>query len=371
MSSQVLSVVFTSILFFANPDLCKKHPDSCSFPSLDRPLAKFEPEGNQVLVFIGQDLVSIGGMKDYKNGYLDHFPIPAGFTLYTSLANNPGSKSLIGLVETANFGNGPTNVDQIVWDTQFKNTALSLGLSMVNLEDQVAKGKLDDNIKKLGDYLLSLGSRPVFLRIGYEFDGYSWNQYEREDWLKAYKRIKDKLDRRGVNNVAYVWQSAGWVSNLEQLEAWYPGDEYVDWCAYSFFNRWRESRMIEFARAKQKPVFIAEATPTISDFTAKFDGKTKETILSKSKQAEEAWNKWFVPFFKTIEENEDVVKAIHYINCNWKERRLWTNNPTFQNIDARIQTSKSISTKWAEKMKMPKYLQASDGLFEKMRIVRK
>jgi hypothetical protein len=33
--------------------------------------------------------------------------------------------------------------------------------------------------------------------------------------------------------------------------------------------------MIEFARKNDKPVFIAEASPTISDYTAKFVSKEK------------------------------------------------------------------------------------------------
>ena len=330
------------------------------------PLAKFEPEDGKVLVFIGQDLASIGGLPNYNDGYTDYFPTPAGITLYTGMDANDGSFGgtnefgLSGIYETIDHGNGPTNMSLILSDSTFENCALAIGLSMVGHEDKVASGILDSNIVQLGNFLLSLKNRPVFLRIGYEFDGYTWNHYEREDWLKAYKRIKNKLDSMAVSNTAYVWQSVGWVSNLEQLEAWYPGDEYVDWCGFSFFDRWRENRMIEFARTKKKPVFIAEASSVISDFTAKFDGKTKATVLSNSKQAEEAWNQWFVPFFHTIEENPDVVKAIHYIDCNWQERPMWFENPTFQKIDARIKTSEMISQQWRDKMNTPNYLNAKD-----------
>ena len=330
------------------------------------PLAKFEPADGKVLVFIGQDLASIGGLPDYNDGYADHFPSPAGITLYTGMDANDGSfggtneTALSGIYETIDHGNGPTNMSLILSDSTFENCALAIGLSMVGHEDKVASGILDSNIIQLGNFLLSLKNRPVFLRIGYEFDGYSWNHYEREDWLKAYKRIKNKLDSMAVSNTAYVWQSVGWVSNLEQLEAWYPGDEYVDWCGFSFFDRWRENRMIEFARTKRKPVFIAEASSVISDFTAKFDGKTKATVLSNPKQAEEAWEQWFVPFFHTIEEHPDVVKAIHYIDCNWKERPMWFENPTFQKVDARIETSEVISQQWKDKMNAPNYLNAKD-----------
>ena len=115
--------------------------------------------------------------------------------------------------------------------------------------------------------------------------------------------------------------------------------------------------------SRNKPVFIAEASPTISTPTVKTNGKTKETILSNPEQAQEAWDKWFVPFFETIEQNEDVVKAVSYINCHWKANRMWFDNPTFQDVDARLQTSEMISEKWKEKVDDTRFLHASDSLY--------
>ena len=168
----------------------------------------------------------------------------------------------------------------------------------------------------------------------------------------------------GVENVAYVWQSHGWEEPVELLESWYPGDEYVDWCGYSFFARGEEANMIEFARSKGKPVFIAEASPTIGTETVRTNGQTKETILSNPAQAQEAWDQWFVPFFKTIDDHPDVVKAISYINCHWKSHRMWYDNPTFQYVDARLQTSEMIAQQWKEETAKAKYLKASPQLFE-------
>ncbi len=333
-------------------------------------LAKFEPKEEKVLVFAGQDLESIGGLPEYNNGYADHFPIPAGVTLYTGIGPNDGSfggknkTGLQGIYETMDSGNGPSNMKLLMETELFRHSMLAIGLSMVNNEKKVAAGELDENIKKLGVFLLSLGERPVFLRIGYEFDGHPWNHYDKESWKTAYKRIKDQLDSMGVKNTAYVWQSVGWVSDPYELEEWYPGDAYVDWCAFSFFDRWREVQMLDFARRKGKPVFIAEASATISSPTSKFDGKTKETLLGNPQQAAEAWEKWFVPFFDMIENNRDVIKAIHYINCNWKVRPMWFENPTFQDVDARIQESPEIMTKWKEKMNNDLYLNASVDLMD-------
>ena len=332
--------------------------------------AKFEPQDGKCILFVGQELEAIGGLEEWNDGYYDHFDAPGGFTMYTDFS--PGDtmfgyvlKGLDGVFSTDRWGDYPSNMSLQLADDDFKHSALAIGLWMVNHEKEVAEGKQDELVNRLGEWLKSLGKRPVFLRIGYEFSG-EWNHYNKEDFLKAYRRIKDRFDVMGVNNVAYVWQSHGWEEPMELLESWYPGDNYVDWCGYSFFSRWDESNMIEFARKKGKPVFIAEATPTISTSTIKTNGKTKETILSNPDQANEAWEKWFDPFFKTIHENPDVVKAVSYINCHWKSHPMWFDNPTFQNVDARLQTSEMISNKWREETSKETYLKASPYLFDKL-----
>ena len=74
-------------------------------------------------------------------------------------------------------------------DPDFSDRALAIGLWIVNHEQDVADGKMDQLIEELGEFFLSLGNRPVFLRIGYEFDGHVWNFYEREPFIAACKRI--------------------------------------------------------------------------------------------------------------------------------------------------------------------------------------
>ena len=328
-----------------------------------RALAKFEPADGKCILFVGQDLESIGGLSaPYNDGYLDHFDKPGGFTMYTGISPDVESfghthKGLDGIWETVDWGDSDNNMSLQLEDPDFDNLALAIGFWMIGGHDRkIADGEHGEMIDKFGEWLKSLAPRPVFLRIGYEFSG-PWNDYDRESYIKAYRRIKDQYDEMGITNVAYVWQSHGFDEPLDLLEAWYPGDEYVDWCAYSFFARWQDANMIEFARKRGKPVFIAEATPTIGSETVKQDGKTIELILSNDTQSARAWDEWFAPFFKTIEDNPDVVKAVSYINCNWKKHRMWFDNPHFQDVDARIQTSESISQKWNNEVSKDKYVQ--------------
>jgi len=319
-------------------------------------LAKFEPPEGKCILFVGQDLESVGGLDaPYNDGYFDHFPKPGGFTMYTGFSPGQESfgytmKGLDGVWTTDNWGDSDNNMSLQLADEDFKDIPLAIGLWMTDgNEKKVANGAHDPMVDKFGMWLKSLAPREVFLRIGYEFHG-PWNSYDNESYKNAYRRIKDRYDELGIENVAYVWQSHGFDEPDSLLQAWYPGDEYVDWCGYSFFARWADSNMIDFARKKKKPVFIAEATPTIGSPTVKTDGKTIETILSNPDQAEQAWNEWYIPFFKTIEENQDVVKAVSYINCHWKSHPMWFDNPHFQDVDARLQTSEMISKKWMEEI---------------------
>ena len=142
---------------------------------------------------------------------------------------------------------------------------------------------------------------------------------------------------------------------MQQLDAWYPGDEYVDWCGCSFFGSWRKANMIEFARKKGKPVFIAEAAPVVN-VPGKNDGSTFEMSLGNSAQADQAWEEWFKPFFKTIDDNRDVVKAISYINHDWFRYPMWKKNPTFKGIDSRLQLSTKISLAWRNKMSTSQFI---------------
>ncbi|MFN3405939.1 MAG: glycosyl hydrolase [Cytophagaceae bacterium] len=332
--------------------------------SNDKPYAKFEPEDGKVILFAGQELEAIGGLKDYNDGYFDHFDKPAGFTMYTNF--RPGDisfghtyKGLDGLTTTDDWGDSFSNIQMQIDDDDFANSALAIGLELVNHEDSVAMGIHDDLIIKLGNWIKNLGSRPVFLRIGYEFDAPEWNFYEKEPYKKAFIRIRTMLDSMGVNNVAYVWQSKGFGSSKDELNEWYPGDEYVDWCAYSFFSRFKEAQpMLDFARERKKPVFIAEASPMIER-----DGESIRIDLSDTSSAKEAWNEWFVPFFETIEKNQDVIKAISYINCEWRAHRMWKQNSPFKDIDARIQKGTFVSEQWKKKTASPNYLKASPELF--------
>lgn len=369
-----ITFTFLLVFFMSCKNEIKEKNTKIKCVIKENKMAKFEPKDGEVLLFIGQENDALGGTDIDKNGYLDYFQAPGGFTMYSDimpgLTEKFGEKSFTytgfnGVFETADWGDGPENMSLLIADQDFKNSAIAIGLAIIDNEEKIALGEHDMIIYKMGTFFKSLGNRPVFLRIGFEFDG-PWNHYERVSYINAFRHIKDKLDEQGVTNVAYVWQSKGFGNTIESLEKWYPGDGYVDWCGFSFFNNYKQEKMIAFAESKHKPVFICEAAPTSTDWIKdpKGDsGFTKEMVLSNPEQAKIAWEEWFVPFFKTINDNPKSVKAISYINGNWKDKPRWKDNPTFKGIDSRLQLSPFIRAKWNAEIGKEKYLKASEDLF--------
>lgn len=328
--------------------------------------AKYEPEDGEVILFIGQDLEAIGGLEKYNNGYMDHFKTPGGFTMYTNFRTGDESyghtyRGLDGVTTTDNWGSGDCNMQMQINDPDFDNMALAIGLELVKHDSLVALGEHDDMIIELAQWVKGLGKRPVFLRIGYEFDGFSWNFYKPENYVPAFRRVKDVFDSLQVENYATVWQSKGAGADSATIARFYPGDEYVDWCGYSHFAGAAEGAqvMIDFARAKGKPVFIAEATPMLTQA----DTLTIDCFLGNPDHAEQAWSQYFIPFFEKIDQNPDVVKAISYINIDWYNQAMWENNPPFKHVDSRLQESEMIRTKWNKIVGTKQYLHASDTLF--------
>jgi hypothetical protein len=285
------------------------------------PKAKFEPPAGKILLLIGQDTETI-------EQYIKAVGIvPAGFMTYTSIQNLDGLDS-----ESSDYGCGTMFAGRLV--SKYPETCLQIGLYEVDALKDICDGNYDANIDKLANWLKKI-NRPVFLRIGYEFDG-PHNHYDPEDYKKAFRYLVTKLRAAGATNTAYVWHSyAGPAS--KNIAAWYPGDSYVDWIGISYFNspEYYRSNAILFAKEHGKPLMAAETTPYGSGVT---HGKV-------------SWNLWFRNFFKFVE--EDNVKAISYINSNWEEMPMWAGQGWG---NARIQDNDFMLAAWREEIKKDKYL---------------
>ena len=303
---------------------------------------KFAPADGKKLLIIGQDLGAVGGLDLYSEGYVDQVdtPVPAGITTYTGL---PG---LGGLVNLDNWGAGDVHAQAYVEDETFDNSAIVIGLYISGALSGINGGFFNNSIRTLANWVKTQ-IRPVFLRIGYEFDG-PWNGHNPTEFRNAWRHIVQIFDEEEVKNVAYVWQSAG--INTPNISQWYPGDEYVNWLGYSHFDQPNPGQSIRnFAEEHDKPIMIAEATPRID--------------LGQGSGAGH-WQSWFYPLFQSIYAN-DRIKALAYINTNWQVQPQWIGQGWG---DSRVQIDAYVKNTWENEIAKDPWITASDTLFDYLQL---
>ena len=270
---------------------------------MERPRAKFEPPADTVLVFAGQDNESMGGTEKWSNGYTDHFGAPAGVTHYVYFtegkSNRFGAAFSVGDVDGLNteteWAAGPMCMRCYLESDAYRGTIVHLSISMEHDDEPaVAAGEYDHNIDELAAFLKEFSHVPFLIRIGYEFDG-EWNSYVPESFKVAWRRIIDALRAEGIDNFATVLATYRMDIPDELWEAYWPGDEYVDWLGYSYWSGGTFStKALDFARRTGKPVFIAESTARGFDM---------------ANSAESLWHDWFRHYFQHIEDNKDIIKS--------------------------------------------------------------
>ncbi|WP_281616323.1 glycosyl hydrolase [Flammeovirga sp. SubArs3] len=301
-------------------------------------LAKFAPVDGKRLLIMGQDLGAVGGLDQYTDGYVDHFSqMPAGITTYTSLP------SLGGLYSVVNYGAGDVSGEVYLDDATFDSTALVIGLYLVDQEKRIVDGDLDDKIRTMANWIKNT-NRPVFLRIGYEFDG-EHNHYSVTYFKNMWRRIVDIFDEESVANCDFVWQSDG-VHSTSTMQRYYPGSEYVDWFAFSYFQKNAGNDLIRLAKTYEKPVMIAEATPRGYDL--------------KTVNGDQLWNSWFQPLIQLMDDNP-IIKGLAYINTDWDSQQMWKGEGWG---DTRIEVNEALTQHWENELQKENWVYGNSELFE-------
>lgn len=373
------------------------------------------PPNGQILLFIGQDSDTIA---NYAAALGPNDPQVQGVTLYTNILVGGDPPPLAGLYNSVDYGAGPQDFQRTL--NQFPNAALAVGLYLsdsssgcYNQPLRAILGRTQDSditqdlvnqyrsyVDELINYLKNTG-RPVFLRVAYEVDG-PWNCYNADYIKQVFQYFKQRIDALGANNVALVWQLAAWPhdehtdhpewgyisSDPDHEDFWYPGDAYVDWVGLSAFYgsnyatyQWNcssvsipprdlQNRILNFARAHNKPVMIAESAP--QGFET--GNLTASCIMQRnpvSVSASTIWNNWYADFFSWIHNNADIIRAVHYINTNWNSQSLWqcqvgaqagsSGCPNGYWGDSRVQANTTIWNNWLNEISSSLYVGGTGG----------
>jgi oligosaccharide reducing-end xylanase len=243
-------------------------PSGQVFPTpIPEVTGKFAPPTGKALLVVGQDKESIDAYFDAT------VTAPGGVAVSIDLQLN-----------------GIEDLDYLAG--KYPKSTLSVGMDLkVSLAD-IAEGKADDGIDALLDALTAY-DRPVFLRLGYGFDDPA-NGYTPDVYVSAWKRFHERMQAKGAVlsesmeslNVALVWESAS--CGESSIADWYPGDEFVDWIGTNYECA---NIAVQFARGHFKPVMLSAASQGAG------------------------WDEWFAPFFQFVTDNNDVVRAVIYVNA--------------------------------------------------------
>jgi hypothetical protein len=321
---------------------------------------KIISETKRILV-IGQDNDSIA---DYVSALGTNESV-GGVSAYVDLQLN-------GLSSDDFNGSGNNNIQRL--SQAFPNAVLVVAVKAQDKLDEIIRGDFDSNIDVLLRTLLSY-NRQIYLRFGYEFDG-PWNQFDPQKYVVAWKRLAQRLENlNGRGKIALVWHSSsqchlGRIRTYKNypLSAWYPGDDFVDLIAVSYFTPGglsdRDVRggtceapniaidaVARFAHRQNKPLMIAEATPqgySIKDLTWRHRyGGEQAGLFAVS---EDEIIKWFDLFFSWIKAND--VKIVTYINTDWNSQAMYSlPNTSDYWGSSRIQDNSKIRAMWLKRIK--------------------
>jgi len=359
----------------------------------DKVEGKLTPKNGKTLLVLGQDLKSV---FDYtQSGYFQapggvttylafHSLLDSNYPQYGALGENPsGTPTNVDI----DWGAGPLNAHSAAFG--YSGSALVLGINFANgnqfetwfptgVQD-IGAGLKSAEIKRLANFCKNV-AKPVYIRLGYEFDG-TWNNYvSPQTYVNAFREIVRGVRAEGANNVAFVWQSSAYPPlGFPDLDAWYPGDEYVDWCGFSWFlapnfgvsptSAQLADAMLTFARQHNKPVMIAESSPQGYDLEA----GTRRNINSgldgpaggntRGKTGGQTWDEWFKPYFDYIHQNDDIIRAVAYINADWDAQPKWQSPyPEGYWGDTRVETNAVIRDRWLAEVNTSFWLQGSANI---------
>ncbi len=383
--------LFTLLIIVPLLFTCKKGDDG---QPDEEALAHLQSKEGRVLFFTGQDLDAIA---EYQSE-CEECPKVSGVSTYVGLKDIFVNDYYGGLGFTENdealgrhvdWGAGRINS----YELAEKYQAIHMGLYTVGSIESINNGELDNEIVQLADFFNHFPKTAFYLRIGWEFDGF-WSNYEPVSWKLQYKRIVDIIKEQNVKNVAFVWQSAASPiddmldGEQEDLAQWYPGDDYVDWVGFSWFESLDQKsatqahtpatqrelieEILAMARLHNKPVMIPESCPQGYDLarmekrniSAVWDGEPGTGAQTVA--PEELWDSWYKPWFELIDKNKDVIKGVTTINANWDAQSFWSGPPYNNGYwgDSRIQANDYIEEKWSSELQNNNWIKGDEDLQE-------
>jgi hypothetical protein len=205
----------------------------------------------------------------------------------------------------------PTDVER--WDLENGRIPMISWNGKDVLASDIAGGKYDPMIQDRAVRVKELGiDKPVMIRWFWEMDGRKKAEFAQSPaaYIAAWRHIHDTFDVMGATNVAWVWCPNASAFTDGEAQAFYPGDDYVDWVCADGYN-WAPGRpgdpwesfaeifggFYDWASKQTKPIMIGE-----------FGVQEGPTPGQKAAWVAETGN--------VIKTQFPLIKAVVYFNAN-------------------------------------------------------
>jgi beta-mannanase len=238
-------------------------------------------------------------------------------------------------------------------------TVCTMELNAWTLQEMI-DGKHDGFFKKIAVQAKKL-EKPFFLRWMQEMNGnnYAWSGTKNggsqtdgygnpskadgpERFVDAWRHIYKIFDKEGVKNAIWVWCPnedihAGSWNNIEN---YYPGDEYVDWLSMDAYN-WGTKGNFEGTKWRG----FSEIFRPIYNTMEKLN-KDKPMLVGEFASTESGGNKaeWIKDAFKQIKNNFPKIKGFIYFGL-------------YKETDWNLDSSDATLDTFYEAMKDPYFLE--------------
>lgn len=152
-------------------------------------------------------------------------------------------------------------------DAEFLDQGATLMVSWATGDNRsITAGEHDQLIRRQARAIRKV-KKPVLLRIRWEMDrpNLRATMWSGEDYIAAYKRIREIFAEERATNVSWVWcpTAEGFIRG--DAPAFYPGDDQVDWTCVDVYagNDFRPigqlmGPFLQFAAQHPKPIIIGE-----------------------------------------------------------------------------------------------------------------
>ncbi|MFA4906591.1 MAG: glycosyl hydrolase [Candidatus Margulisiibacteriota bacterium] len=202
------------------------------------------------------------------------------------------------------------SVPLITWEPRITHSLGTL--------EAIASGSYESYVRGFIQAAKNWG-KPILLRFGHEMNGnwYPWDGFNNgaasgpEKYKRAWIYIYNVREELKADNISLVWCVNNTnlpVTSWNTIEAYYPGDQYVDWVGMDGYN-WGDSRWQSF------DAVFAEVYAKLTALTS------KPLLIGEFASSDQGGNKvgWITDAFAKIESDYPKVKLFCWFNIN-KER---------------------------------------------------